>query len=110
MNVDRNITYFCKIGKTLELCDFKIEIAFEFLLQLGNNKLQRSNFDIVCYARQIRALSDHIIAECIYGPKRRNYHFSKCCVSFAFKYKCKEMYFPKQWFNLQKNDPLLLII
>ena len=37
-------------GFGTQSCDFKMEVALEFSLQLGNHEPQRSDFDIVCNA------------------------------------------------------------
>ena len=37
-------------GFGTQSCDFKMEVALEFSLQLGNHEPQRSDFDIVCKA------------------------------------------------------------
>ena len=39
---------FSKVGKLLELCDFKKGVALKFALHLGNHKPQLPDFVIVC--------------------------------------------------------------
>ena len=72
--------FFRKIGTNFELCDFINRGYLRILIAAR----QPSGFGTVCKA--ITVFSDCIINERHFWSKRRNNHFRKSCVSFAFTF------------------------
>ena len=62
----------------------KMGVALHFSLQFDNHKSQRSDFAAVCKANNGTELFHY--GWLIFFMQRRNYHFRKSYVSFAFKY------------------------
>ena len=78
-------TFFSQNKHTfLNFVTLNMGVALHFTLQLAT--ISHSCLILVLCASPITVLSDFIIADWIFWRKRKNCHFRKSCVSFAFKY------------------------
>ena len=77
--------FVLKIG-TIFFNFVTLKWGLPYISSCSSPTISHSSLILVLYARQITVLCDFIIAGWVFCWKRKNYHFRKSCVSFAFKY------------------------